>query len=325
LQSIDSVLFPTLKHLHFLFENRSAGAIFLGVVASFLFAAPVPLIPFLAFLPLLLSLWLWGEEGLFISSAAALVLVMLFTFYLPVITFVVIYVFPLLCLGRILPKTRTLSKAAQSRVPLSKSSGGGYFEAKLVGLYVLIAAIVALATLWLLSQFVDLDARGAFFEQLLSQTGKSQDDPLRDGLLITYSPALMGILWAGVFALNISLSLMIARRIGVEVPFSWDGSRWALGTWPYGIFAVVLMGAVLGPNPGFVLFARNLLPALTIPFWVEGALVTNSLIKRLSQNCWIQRFLWAGLALLGWPLLMVLFLGFIEPWSQLRLQSRKRL
>lgn len=310
-----------------MFENRSAGAIFLGVVASFLFSAPVPLILFLAFLPLLLSLWLWGEEGLFISSAAALVLVMLFTFYLPVITFVVIYVFPLLCLGRILPKTRKLSKADQSRPPLSQSSAGVHFETKLVGLYVLIAAIVALGTLWFLSQFVDLDARGAFFEQLLSQTGKLQDDPLVDGirLLIPYSPALVGILWTGVFALNMSLSRMIARRIGVEVSFSWDGSRWALGTWPYGIFAIVLMGGVLGPNPGFVLFAGNLLPALTIPFWVEGALVTNSLIKRFSQNCWIQRFLWAGLALLGWPLLMVLFLGFIEPWSQLRLQSCKRL
>jgi predicted branched-subunit amino acid permease len=55
-----------------------------------------------------------------------------------------------------------------------------------------------------------------------------------------------------------------------------------------------------------------------VPYVFLGLAVIHTLVRRWSHPSWLLAALYAALVLLGWPILAVLLLGFVEDWAHLR-------
>jgi hypothetical protein len=130
-------------------------------------------------------------------------------------------------------------------------------------------------------------------------------------------PGLMATSWLVMIVINAVLAQALAVRLGWNRRPSPDLTRLELPGWLWpGLGAAALM-ALLGEH-GWGFLGRSLLIVLAVPYVFLGLAVIHTLVRRWSHPGWLLAAVYGALVLLGWPVLAVLLLGFVEDWAHLR-------
>lgn len=116
--------------------------------------------------------------------------------------------------------------------------------------------------------------------------------------------------------INFLLAQILAVRVGWNRRPSLDLDRLELPGWLWPGIAVaallVLLGGVLGD------LGWSLLIVLVIPYLFLGLAVIHVVSRRWPRPGLALGAIYAAIVLLGWPILVVLLLGFVEDWAHLR-------
>ena len=86
--------------------------------------------------------------------------------------------------------------------------------------------------------------------------------------------------------------------------------------WLWPAIALAALLALLGDGLGFL--GRSLLIVLAVPYVFLGLAVIHALARRFSHRRLALGVFYGAMMLLGWPILAVLLLGFIEDWAHVR-------
>jgi hypothetical protein len=130
-------------------------------------------------------------------------------------------------------------------------------------------------------------------------------------------PGLMATSWLVMVVLNAVLAQVLAVRLGWNRRPSPDLTRLELPGWLWPALGVAGLVALLGDD-GWGFLGRSLLIVFVVPYVFLGLAVIHTLVRRWSHPGWLLAAVYAALVLLGWPILAVLLLGFVEDWAQLR-------
>ena len=130
-------------------------------------------------------------------------------------------------------------------------------------------------------------------------------------------PGLMATSWLVMVVVNAVLAQALAVRFGWNRRPSPDLSRLELPGWLWPALGVAALVAVLGEH-GWGFSGRSLLIVFVVPYVFLGLAVIHTLVRRWSHPGWLLAAVYAALVLLGWPILAVLLLGFVEDWAHLR-------
>jgi hypothetical protein len=133
-----------------------------------------------------------------------------------------------------------------------------------------------------------------------------------------YFPAIVLASWIVMTAVNAVLGLQIARRF-------FDRQRpeptWSALTLPGWLMTVTAAASLLalvgrGTTAGFI--GGNAALALCVPYAFLGFAVAHTLAARFGSRRLVLWGLYLVVFLLGWPVLAVTALGFVEDWIGLR-------
>jgi hypothetical protein len=113
------------------------------------------------------------------------------------------------------------------------------------------------------------------------------------------------------------LMATLAVRFGWNRRPSPDLTRLELPSWLWPAVGAAGLVALLGDH-GWGFLGRSLLIVFVVPYVFLGLAVIHTLVRRWSHPSWLLAALYAALVLLGWPILAVLLLGFVEDWAHLR-------
>ena len=130
-------------------------------------------------------------------------------------------------------------------------------------------------------------------------------------------PGLMATSWLVMVVLNAVLAQALAVRLGWNRRPSPDLTRLELPGWLWPALGAAGLVALLGEH-GWGFLGRSLLIVFVVPYVFLGLAVIHTLVRRWSHPSWLLAALYAALVLLGWPILAVLLLGFVEDWAHLR-------
>jgi hypothetical protein len=130
-------------------------------------------------------------------------------------------------------------------------------------------------------------------------------------------PGLMATSWLVMVVLNAVLAQALAVRLGWNRRPSPDLTRLELPSWLWPALGAAGLVALLGEH-GWGFLGRSLLIVFVVPYVFLGLAVIHTLVRRWSHPSWLLAALYAALVLLGWPILAVLLLGFVEDWAHLR-------
>ena len=130
-------------------------------------------------------------------------------------------------------------------------------------------------------------------------------------------PGLMATSWLVMVVLNAVLAQALAVRLGWNRRPSPDLTRLELPSWLWPALGAAGLVALLGEH-GWGFLGRSLLIVFVVPYVFLGLAVIHTLVRRWSHPTWLLAALYAALVLLGWPILAVLLLGFVEDWAHLR-------
>jgi hypothetical protein len=130
-------------------------------------------------------------------------------------------------------------------------------------------------------------------------------------------PGLMATSWLVMVVLNAVLAQALAVRFGWNRRPSPDLTRLELPSWLWPAVGAAGLVALLGDH-GWGFLGRSLLIVFVVPYVFLGLAVIHTLVRRWSHPTWLLAALYAALVLLGWPILAVLLLGFVEDWAHLR-------
>jgi hypothetical protein len=83
------------------------------------------------------------------------------------------------------------------------------------------------------------------------------------------------------------------------------------------VLGAVGLVALLGDH-GWGFLGRSLVIVFVVPYVFLGLAVIHTLVRRWSHPNWLLAAVYGALVLLGWPILAVLLLGFVEDWAHLR-------
>ena len=90
-----------------------------------------------------------------------------------------------------------------------------------------------------------------------------------------------------------------------------------LPAWMAPVLAVVLAVAFLAPGDfGFI--AKNFAPLLLLPFFFAGLAVTHAFLRRTRAAGLLLFLFYLLLVLFTWPAAVVVFLGLLDQWANLR-------
>jgi hypothetical protein len=190
----------------------------------------------------------------------------------------------------------------------------------LAQLTALAAGAIALAFFLLLGQPDGLrGVVGEFLSSSLAGLGAAEmaieDGPVLERWLFLF-PGLMAASWLVMVVLNAVLAQAIAVRIGRNRRPTPQLSEVELPGWLWPAMAVAALLAVLGEGPGFL--GRSLLIVLVVPYVFLGLAVIHAAARRFSHRRLALGVFYGAMMLLGWPILAVLLLGFIEDWAHVR-------
>ncbi|HEX5080043.1 MAG TPA: DUF2232 domain-containing protein [Geminicoccaceae bacterium] len=130
-------------------------------------------------------------------------------------------------------------------------------------------------------------------------------------------PGLMATSWLVMIVLNAVLAQALAVRLGWNRRPSPDLSGLELPSWLWPALGAAAAVALLG-DQGWGFLGRSLLIVFTVPYVFLGLAVIHTLVRRWSHPGWLLAAVYGALVLLGWPILAVLLLGFVEDWAHLR-------
>lgn len=108
----------------------------------------------------------------------------------------------------------------------------------------------------------------------------------------------------------------ILQRLGRNLRPNFDFRTLELPGWYHVATAIAVIGMVFGGTAGFVGF--NLLMIFSLGYFVQGLAVIHTIVA-----AWNQKYLWLTavyilFVILGPAAVLVMLLGAIEPWAQLR-------
>jgi len=130
-------------------------------------------------------------------------------------------------------------------------------------------------------------------------------------------PGLMAASWLVMVVVNFLAGQAIAVRLHWNRRPSPDFDGLELPWWLLPVLgAAAILSLLGGEGPGFL--GRAALIVLVVPYGFLGLAVLHVLAKRWSHPGLALVLIYGGIVVLGWPLLGVLLLGFIEDWAGLR-------
>ncbi len=137
------------------------------------------------------------------------------------------------------------------------------------------------------------------------------------GAWIFLFPGLMATSWLVMIVLNAVLAQALAARLGWNRRPSPDLSTLELPNWLWPALGAAGLVALFG-DQGWGFLGRSLLIVFVVPYIFLGLAVIHTLVRRWSHPSWLLAAIYVALVLLGWPILAVLLLGFVEDWAHLR-------
>ena len=190
----------------------------------------------------------------------------------------------------------------------------------LAQLTALAAGAIAIAFVLMLGQPGGL--RGLVSEFLSSALASlgAAEIALEDGAAVErwlfLFPGLMAASWLVMVVLNTVLAQAVAVQMGLNRRPTPKLSEVELPGWLWPAIALAALLAVLGDGLGFL--GRSLLIVLAVPYVFLGLAVIHALARRFSHRRLALGVFYGAMMLLGWPILAVLLLGFIEDWAHVR-------
>jgi len=130
-------------------------------------------------------------------------------------------------------------------------------------------------------------------------------------------PGLMAASWLVMVVVNGVLAQALAVRLGWNRRPSPALSELELPGWLWPAIGVAALLAVLGDD-GLGFLGRSLLIVLVVPYMFLGLAVIHAFARRWSHRRLALAVFYGGIMLLGWPLLAILLLGFVEDWAHVR-------
>jgi hypothetical protein len=190
----------------------------------------------------------------------------------------------------------------------------------LTQLTVLAGAGVILAFLLLGSEpgglpgFIETHLREGLTELgLLDESAPPSPDLARLAAVIPGFTASSSLL---MVMINFMLAQLAAVRTGWARRPTPDFERLELPGWLWPGIAVaaalVLAGGIIGD------LGWSLLIVLVVPYLFLGLALVHVVVRRWSRPGLALGAIYGAMILLGWPILLVLLLGFLEDWAQLR-------
>jgi hypothetical protein len=130
-------------------------------------------------------------------------------------------------------------------------------------------------------------------------------------------PGLMAASWLVMVVVNGVLAQALAVRLGRNRRPSPALSELELPGWLWPAIGIAALLAVLGDD-GLGFLGRSLLIVLVVPYMFLGLAVIHAFARRWSHRRLALTVFYGGVMLLGWPLLAILLLGFVEDWAHVR-------
>jgi Predicted membrane protein (DUF2232) len=292
-------------------------AVLAGVVSSALFLCLLTGVPgmvlfaYFVQLPLMLAGLAMGLTASMVAVASALLINGLIAGAVATLIYGVIQALPALIVVR--------------QALLARQDGGNvewYPPGLLLAQLTCVAGLgIGLAFLLLLDHPGGLQgAIEAFLASALVEMGAIQAEAVSSAELGPWMflfPGLMATSWLVMVVLNAVLAQALAVRLGWNRRPSPDLTRLELPSWLWPALGAAGLVALLGEH-GWGFLGRSLLIVFVVPYVFLGLAVIHTLVRRWSHPSWLLAALYAALVLLGWPILAVLLLGFVEDWAHLR-------
>ena len=154
-------------------------------------------------------------------------------------------------------------------------------------------------------------------QDLTAAAGQSLPDlePLRARLWMI--PAVVASSWLIMTVMNAIIAQAIAVRIGWNRRPSPSFSSLELPIWLWPMMGVAAFLALLGGD-GLGVLGRSALIVLATPFAFLGLAVIHKFANRWSHRQLGLAAVYAGIIVFNWPILIVVALGLVEDWAQLR-------
>jgi len=128
---------------------------------------------------------------------------------------------------------------------------------------------------------------------------------------------LMAASWLVMVVINGVLAQILAVRLGWNRRPSPALSELELPGWLWPAIGAAALLAMLGDD-GLGFLGRSLLIVLVVPYMFLGLAVIHAFARRWSHRRLALAVFYGGIMLLGWPLLAILLLGFVEDWAHVR-------
>ena len=163
----------------------------------------------------------------------------------------------------------------------------------------------------MLSEFI-----GATLAELSgAETGATASAELSGWMFLF--PGLMAASWLVMVVVNGAIAQALAVHLGLNRRPSPALGELELPGWLWPAIGVAALLAVLGDD-GLGFLGRSLLIVLVVPYIFLGLAVIHAFARRWSHRRLALTIFYGGVMLLGWPLLAVLLLGFVEDWAHVR-------
>jgi hypothetical protein len=162
--------------------------------------------------------------------------------------------------------------------------------------------------------FIEQHLRAGLTELGLLEEGESPSlDLARLAAVIPGFTASSSLLMVMV---NFMLAQLLAVRFGQARRPTSEFDRMELPGWLWPGIALaallVLLGGVIGD------LGWSLLIVLVVPYLFLGLALIHVLVRRWPRPGLVLGAIYGAMILLGWPILLVLLLGFVEDWAHLR-------
>jgi hypothetical protein len=136
--------------------------------------------------------------------------------------------------------------------------------------------------------------------------------------LARYFPAIVLASWLIMTAINAVLGFRLARRFfGPKRPEPVWSAMW-LPSWLMTVIAASSLLALIGKGSTVGFVGGNAALALCMPYVFLGFATAHTLAARLGPRRAVLWGLYVAVVLLGWPVLLVAILGFVEDWIGVR-------
>lgn len=304
--SFNKEMFPQLL---LSFVLGSISFLFFSFVSSF---SILPLfLGYFAQLPLFLLGFIAGRGEVFVAGACGTLLNFLFSGETHLLSYALFYVAPAVFLAYLLSfSKKELSALYKDEKVLESFVGQG-----------LILGGLSL-TLLLFLIFESHEVQSALnksLHKLLSAVSYHEQATFSALLekVILYFPALMSLAWMAMTLGNIGLAQVIAKHLKKSPARVFLLKNWSVFQWQYWLLVTSLAGALFLSKPEAFLM-QNLTFVALVPFLIEGVAIFHEIYPKITTASWGIIIFYGMVLILGWPIVVLIFLGIFEPWFHVR-------